>query len=431
MAVIKPFRAVRYNNTLLKNVEGLVAPPYDVISEEMKELFYDLSPYNVVRLILGKEFADDSDDNNQYTRARDFISLWLKKGVLVPDEADSIYGYSQTFTAPSGDSVTRSGFVALVRLSPWGEGGIFPHERTNPKPKSDRLTLTKTTGFWLSFIFSLYSDETGETRDLIKRVFDDRELARFKDKEGIEHVLTVCQDEELHGSLAKAFDDKKIFVADGHHRYETALALKDEMGLEDKKIDTLNYAMMYFCPMEGEGIVILPSHRVVTLPEEFDPAGFVEKIGRYFKVEKVSGGGGGGEGVSKFLSSVEGMGKGSFGCSLNGEEYYIFTLLDKSLISGFFPSSMNDLLKDIDMAILRNVMIEGIMGISDPEIVYTKDGGEAIRMAADGRRAAFLINPTDMEDVKTVSLAGERMPQKSTYFYPKVSSGLLLYRLFD
>jgi uncharacterized protein (DUF1015 family) len=431
LAVIKPFKAVRYNDTLLKSAEGLVAPPYDVISEEMKELFYDLSPYNVVRLILGKEFPDDGGEDNQYTRARDFVSLWQKKGVLVSEETDSIYGYSQTFTAPTGDSVTRRGFVALVRLSPWGEEGVFPHERTNTGPKSDRLTLTRTTGFWLSFIFSLYSDEKGETRGLIEKVFDDRELARFKDVDGIEHVLTVCQDEELLGSLAGALEDKKIFVADGHHRYETALALKDEMASEGKSVDTVNYAMMYFCPMEGEGIVILPAHRVVTLPDGFDTAGFIEKVGRYFKVEKVEGAGGGGEGASKFLSSVEGMGKGSFGCCLNGKDCYILTLLDGGEVGEFFPPSMNDLLRDIDVTILRNVIIEGIMGIEDPEIAYTKEGGEAIAMTADGKRAAFLINPTEMEDVKAVSLAGEKMPQKSTYFYPKVSSGLLLYKLFD
>jgi len=427
LAIIKPFRAVRYSDTLLKNAEGLVAPPYDVISEEMKEHFYDLSPYNIVRLILGKEFSDDGDDDNRYTRARDFISLWLKKGILVSDEADSVYGYSQTFTAPSGDSVTRRGFIALVQLSPWGEGGIFPHERTDPKPKSDRLMLIRTTGYWLSFIFSLYSDETGQSNRLIKRVVDDRELARYKDGEGIEHVLTICQDREVHGSLIEALADKEIFVADGHHRYETALAMKDEIGVEGKKADALNYAMMYFCPMEGEGIVIMPSHRVVTLPDEFDSAGFIEKVGRYFKVEEIPSG----EGASKFLSSVEGMSKGSFGCCLNGGEYFIFTLLDNGSVKEFFPSSMIDLLRDIDVTILRSAVIEGIMGIEDPEIAYTKDGNDAIEMTADGKRAAFLINPTRMEDVKAVSLAGERMPQKSTYFYPKVSSGLLLYRLFD
>jgi uncharacterized protein (DUF1015 family) len=382
-----------------------------------------------VRLILGKEFPDDNDGDNRYTRARDFISLWLKKGILVNDSKDSIYGYSQTFKAPNGDTVTRSGFVALVELTDWGKGGIFPHEMTNLKPKSDRLTLNKTTGFSLSFIFSLYPDEEGDTQGPLKKIVGGRELARYTDGEGVEHSLTACDDEKVHRSLVTAFVEKQIFVADGHHRYETALAMKEEMEKEGVKSDRLNYAMMYFCPMEGEGVVILPAHRVVTLPDGFDQEGFLQEVDRYFEVEKVSGGGD--EDGTELLSSIEKKGKGSFGCCLDGNDLYIFTLRDPDPIAKFFPQTMNDLLKGLDVTILRSAIIEGIMGIDDPEISYTKDCAEAIKMTEGGNRIAFLINPTKMEDVREVSLLGEKMPQKSTYFYPKVSSGLLLYDILD
>lgn len=428
MAVIKPFRAVRYNDTLLKNAGSVVAPPYDVISEEQLEFYYDQSPCNIVRLILGKEFPDDNDGNNRYTRARDFISLWLKKGTLVNDSMDSIYGYSQTFEAPSGDTVTRSGFVALVELSDWGEKGIFPHEMTNLKPKSDRLTLAKTTGFSLSFIFSLYLDSVGDTRDLLKEIVGGRELAGYTDGEGVMHSLTVCDDEEVHRSLVEAFKGKQVFVADGHHRYETALALKEEMEREGVKSDRLSYAMMYFCPMEGEGVVILPAHRVVALPGGFDRKGFLEEVGRYFEVEKVTNGA---EGGGELLSMIKRKEKGSFGCCLGGRDIYIFTLRDPGSIAKFFPPEMNDKLKGLDVTILRSGVVEGIMGIKDPEITYTKDYAEAMKMTEGGDRIAFLINPTKMEDVREVSLMGEKMPQKSTYFYPKVSSGLLLYDVLE
>jgi uncharacterized protein (DUF1015 family) len=430
LAVIKPFRAVRYEDKLLKDAASLVAPPYDVISEAQKEHYYDLSPYNVIRLILGKQFPEDADGQNQYTRARDFISLWLKKGVLVHEGKDSIYGYSQVFKNQSGDVVKRRGFVALVELSNWGEKGVFPHERTNKKPKADRQMLAKTTGFSLSFIFSLFSDESGKTKNLIKKITTDRELARYKDEDEVEHVFTICDDAEIHQSLAKALEDNNVFVADGHHRYETALAIKEEMMKDGNKPDSLNYVMMYFCPMEGEGITILPSHRVITIPDNFDDKKFVEEVGRYFEVEKINSNSAE-EGASEFLGRVEVMGKGSIGCSLGDDNFYILKLMDIESVQKFFPSSMHDLVKDLDVTILRSVIVEGIMGIDNPDIVYTKDGAEAIKMSGDAKKAAFLINPTKIEEVREVSLMGERMPQKSTYFYPKVSSGLLLYKLID
>ena len=403
-----------------------MAPPYDVINPSEIQGYYDRHPNNVVRLILGKKFPDDDEKNNRYIRARDFFKKWLEEGSLIKEDRDTIYGYSEKFTAPSGKVFIRHGFVALMKLEEWGQGGVYPHEKTYPDAKSDRLKLFKATGFNTSFVFSLYSDPEGETREIVKKILNAKEIAHYEDATGVEHIFTKCDDSNVHKLLEDALRDKEVFIADGHHRYETALDYSKELISGGIQGDSHKYIIMYLTPMEGEGVCVLPSHRIVRLPDGFDEASFHTKLNRYFSVEtfKVTE-----MGLHDFTHTLEEKGKGSIGCYFGGDEYLLLTVEDRHNLEVFFPPDMSKELKNLDVSLVRNVLVEGLLGISDPEVSYSKDIEKALKMAEPGKTVTFPINPTVVEEVREISITGERMPQKSTYFYPKVSSGLVFYRL--
>jgi uncharacterized protein (DUF1015 family) len=426
VAVIRPFRAVRYNDRLLAHAACLMTPPYDVISPDGQEFYYDQSPFNVIRLDYGREFPDDTDTNNRYTRSRDFLANWLRDGVLVEDDADSIYGYRQVYRDQAGNVRIRDGFVALLLIEEWSKGTVYPHERTSSGPKQDRLRLVRATGHQMSFIFSLFSDPKGETAGLIADVSASPVVTRYTDEDEVEHILTRCTDQRTHAALNSAMDERKVFIADGHHRYETFLAFREEAKRLGTTGDAYRYAAMYFTPLEGEGLTILPCHRIVALDEPIDEAALVEKLEGLFTVQAFEKGE---DNTARLLSSLSAKGKGSFGFYPGNDRSYLLTLTDRDRIDRFFPAGMSDVIKGLDVSILQHVVITGLLGIAAPSIVYSEDARRALGAAAGGRSAAFLVNPTTAEEVREASLGGERMPQKSTFFFPKLSSGLGLYRM--
>jgi uncharacterized protein (DUF1015 family) len=401
-----------------------MTPPYDVISPEDQEFYYDRNPYNVIRLLLGKQFPNDTDDNNRYTRARDFLSNWTRDGVLVPDGQPSIYGYSQTYRDPAGRTKKRDGFVALLKLEEWGKGDVFPHEYTYPGPKADRLSLVRATGCQFSTIFSLYSDPKGETARFAQAVIGSREVTRYTDREGVEHILTRCDDPKATGGLVAAMADKKVFVADGHHRYETMLAYRDELDKKGGPGDGHRYALVYFTPMEGEAVTILPCHRVVETERPIEREKVLAALSEIFTVRTFAD-----DDADGFIRALEREGKGSFGFFSGGGGYCLLTDADRQKTARFFPADMKDEIRSLDVSVLHHVLIGGLLGLDQPKITYTQDAREALRRVAGERSAALLVNATKIEEVKAASLVGERMPQKSTYFYPKTASGLVLYRV--
>ena len=403
-----------------------MSPPYDVISEADQELYYDMSPFNIVRLILGREFPDDHEHNNRYTRARDFLTHWRRDGIFVTDDEPSFYGYSQTFKTASGERLTRNGFVGAVKIEEFGKGDIFPHEKTYDAPKSDRLNLLRATRTQMSTVFMLFSDPEGKSRKEIERVLGGSELCRFTDRDGVEHALTRVTDPALHKTISKMMADKKIIIADGHHRYETAVNFRDEMERAGAMGDGHRYVMAYLSPMEDPGVCVLPTHRVVSLPDGFDRGSFLKKLENFFTVTVIAPDD---RGAFVLIEALEKSGNKHFGLAFGDTMYYLFGLADACGIAGFFPSGMADTIKSLDVSILHHVIIDNLLGIEEPKIVYTKDPAIASSMIKGEKAVAFFLNPTDIDDVKRVSFSGERMPQKSTYFYPKVYSGLVLYRV--
>jgi uncharacterized protein (DUF1015 family) len=426
VAVIKPFRSVRYNERLLAHAENLMTPPYDVISPDDQESYYDQNPFNVIRLILGKQYPDDTDGNNRYTRARDFLTNWVRDGVLIQDDSPSIYGYSQVYRDPSGRTKRRDGFVALHVLEKWGEGDVFPHEYTYSGPKVDRLNLVRATGHQLSTIFSLFSDPKRETGAVIDAIIGSPEVTRYTDRAGVEHILTRCADETVHQALSVAVRDKKVFVADGHHRYETMLAFRDELDKRGAPGDAHRYALMYFTLLEGEAITILPCHRIVEIRVPLDEKSVLANISEVFTVDTFERNE---EGTRRFIECLEGKGKGSFGFYPGKDRYFLLSNADHKKIARFFPADMRDQIRRLDVSVLHHVLIEGLLSIQNPKISYSQDAREALNRAAGGNGAALIVNATGIEEVKEASLAGERMPQKSTFFYPKTASGLVFYRM--
>ncbi len=423
MAVIRAFTALRYNERLLAYPEHLMTPPYDVISPEDQEYYYDQNPFNVIRLLLGKQFPDDTDQNNRYTRARDFLGNWVRDGMLVPDTKPSIYGYSQVYRNPAGDTKKRGGFIALLKLEQWGAADVFPHEYTYPGPKVDRLNLVRATGCQFSTIFSLYSDPAGDTARFVDGVSASREVTRYKDREGVEHILTRCDDPKVTAGLIAAMGDKKVFVADGHHRYETMLAYRDELEKSGAPGDGHHYALVYFTLMEGEAVTILPCHRIVETERPVDQKKLLAALSDIFTVRTFT------DDADGFVRALEREGKGSFGYFAGGGDCYLLTDADGQKMARYFPADMKDEIKSLDVSVLHHVLIKGLLGLDQPKITYTQDAHEAMKRVAEGKSAAFLVNATRIEEVKAASLVGERMPQKSTYFYPKTASGLVLYRV--
>ena len=426
MADIKPFRAFRYNERLLGMAERVTTPPYDVISDRDQEHYYDQSPYNVIRLILGKTFQDDTEEYNRYTRAREFLDLWINEGVLVQEETDCLYGYTQTFVTDTDETLIRRGFVGLMKLENWNTGTIFPHEQTFQKHRTDRLNLMREVKCQLSTIFALYTDSKGKTMDLLDTVVSSAELSQYTDREGVEHRLTRCNDAEVISSLSSFLADSPVFVADGHHRYETALMYRDELDAAGIPGDAHRYVMINFTPMEDSGVYVLAPHRVVSVPNGFEEAAFLNRARTYFDIEeyRIQG-----SNLDELLVSLGKSGKKHFGYYSGSDTAYLLSVRDQASVMKLMPDDMNEVVKSLDVSILHKAIMEKLLDIPSDEVYFTRDPNEVVDMLRTGDRVAFFINPTTIDEVKDVSRVGQLMPQKSTFFYPKVASGLVFHLL--
>ncbi len=416
MAKVTPFKGVLYN---LSKVSGdtVLAPPYDVISSELRERLYQMSPYNVVRIDFGKELSTDTLETNRYTRARDYLRQWLEQDVLVRDTNRYFYAYEAEYVA-SGEKKTLRGLLALVKLEELGNG-VFPHEETHSKPKADRLSLMKACFGNISPIFSLYHSP----ERIASRILDSlppEPVITAQDLQGASHRVYRISDPSHINAISKELSDKAIFIADGHHRYEVALEFKKEMDKSSgassqrdagKGEPPWNYVMMFLANIADEGITILPTHRLVRgIPHK---SVLFDKLKSDFTVKEspVS------LGTAKPFFS---KGKNTFGLYLNSDEQE-FTLIH----NGTGLEDVHPALRGLDVIVLHELIFKRDLGIHD--IAYEMDAEKArerVRKADfDG---VFFLNPTKVEDVERVALSNLRMPPKSTYFYPKLLTGIVI-----
>jgi len=423
MATIKSFKGILYG-TDKAHISKVVAPPYDVISEDMQKSFYKMSPYNIIRLILGREEKSDTNKSNKYTRAKSFLEKWLKEKVLVKDSKDSIYVYEQDYL-DHGRKKTRIGFIAAMKIEDPKRSGILPHEYTLAKPKKDRLNLIKRTKTNLSPIFSLFVDDKGKINSILKHCTRSKKPLFTVDTEGVMHKLWRIDDRKSIQLITSSMKSKKVFIADGHHRYEVALNYRNKMRKSKDFKKSMDYVMMYFSDLkEKNNLTILSTHRVLKNLNKLNKKKFLTELKKYFDVIKQKN-------LEKCFASLRKRpkSKGVFGMYIKGEGFYLLSLKRKFSPSKIIKSKKTKALKELDVTILHDLIVDGILGIQHIEgnVKYVRDESDAVRLVNNGDyEFAFFLRPTDVMEMKVIAEKGEMMPQKSTYFYPKLLTGLVV-----
>lgn len=428
MAKIYPFRAIRYNQAKVKDLSNVVCPPYDVIYSKDQEGYYRQDPYNVVRLILGKEFPDDDPAHNRYARAYDFFVAWLKEGILKQDKEPSIYIYSQRYRL-NREEYERCAFICLVRLEDFGQKVVFPHEKTFPKPKEDRLKLIRATRANLSPIFALYQDKGRIITRLLTSYLKSEPLLDLEDNDEVRHRLWAITDMDQIDKIVSQMKRKPIFIADGHHRYETALAFRDEMKAKTLRFsgkEPFNRMMVCLVDMDDKGLIILPTHRLVRGIVKISIRTLKKRLSSNFSIKQSSA-------RALFSQMRACIDKHVFGM-YHRKKYYLLTLKDEGVLDEIVDPTKPIEWKRLDVTILSSLILESCLGIgsSDENVGYTKDRSQARALVDSGRfELAFFLNPVSPEQVKLIAFAHQLMPPKSTYFYPKLLTGLVMNKFSE
>ena len=435
MADVRPFRGLRYGPEA-GSLAHTIAPPYDVISPEQQRALYQRSPHNVVRIEYGEERPGDNDGDNRYTRAASDLARWRSDGVLVRDERPAFYVYRQAFDS-DGPRVRHTCFVAL-RLEEWEKGVVKPHEQTFPHHKQDRLALLRATGTQASPVYSIARDRGDAPYDWP----DPDEWLYDFEADGQRHKLGALFDPVKQATLVAQLSESDVYIADGHHRYETALAYRDEVRAKAPQWsgdEPENFVMMGLTDVADPGLVVLPTHRIVD-PPAFPPDA-LERISRAFAVDDVTPKSWDGTGLLRLLARLEAAKRGAAAFATIGLEQnrlHLLTLTGRAAIEAMMPPDQPQAWKRLDVNILQYGVLQPVFGIDDAvlargrTVTYTQDAREAHAAVESGRaRLAFLLNATPVEQVLAVADAGARMPQKSTYFYPKLPTGLVMYPFED
>jgi uncharacterized protein (DUF1015 family) len=408
MADVIPFRGILYNVSRV-SMEDVLAPPYDIITPEYREALYMQSPYNIVRIDFGKEEPADNERENKYARARRYLDAWIREGIFIRSEHPSFYLYEMSYTIQNVRK-RLSGFLGLVKLEEFGKGSIYPHECTHSKPKQDRLNLMRSCEANTSPIFSLYKSSEGRIADILSKISATKPYMESADITGDVHRLWQIDDTELIEIIRTELKDKAVFIADGHHRYETALEFHRETALKHPSpgAPAFDHVLMFLTNMLDEGITILPTHRLLrTVPEDMNML-----LSEYFEIEPVKN-------DFDIRANLSGK-KHAFGFYQKGTDVWHILKYKGGDLSEIHPA-----LRDVDVIILHELILKKIFHTTD--IGYEMDIGSALDKVNGGEfAAAFFLNPTCVDDVEKAALSSVRMPPKSTYFYPKLLTGLII-----
>ena len=410
MADLQPLRTLRYEPSAVGSLEEVIAPPYDVIDAELRALLAARSPYNVVEIDLPPSYA----------QAAATMADWRQRGVLVREDEPAVWVLRQDYQAPDGARRTRTGVLARLRVDEYGPGRIRPHERTHPGPKEDRLKLTRATRTNLSPIFSLFPDPDGAAGRAMEQAAATEPFAFADDLDGTSNTLWRSADEDLVAELQMALADAELLIADGHHRYETARVYADEVGGEGDH----RYVLMLLCSLSDPGLLVFPTHRLLTGLKDDTPKQLAirEVLTRDFDIEEL--------GDVRELEPPPGAVAFGYMDSFHKQPYRV-TLKDQSIADRALEG-MPEPYRRLDTAVLEALVLRGALGMSEDDIShlrgldYSKDLDDAIDAVKTGRAdAGFFMRATPVEAVREVAETGESMPPKSTYFYPKVPTGLV------
>jgi uncharacterized protein (DUF1015 family) len=422
---IEPFRALMYNRKIVGDQSRVVAPPYDLIGAARQQQLYERSPYNVVRLELARE-AD------RYGAAEKTLADWMAAGVLERPARPAIFQYKQTFDV-EGRLLHRTGYIARVRLEEFDRGRIVPHEKTFPAAKEDRLRLLTALQVNTSSIFGLYSGAHPELDRLREQVAAREPLIDLVDDLGIRNELRAIEAADEIAIIQRALESPRVLIADGHHRYETALNYRRARRHENasSELAPYDYTMMTLVACDDPGLVILPTHRVVKSLPAKAIASFTQRAREVFEVEEIAH-------RDEFRTRLNDSGTGAIGVALKGNpNYLILRLRSAGAMEAAMPDAPAEV-RRLDVSILHALVFDRIFGLRADEIrkggniEYTIEIGGALGAVANGLAdGAFLMNPPSIDDVEQVSDAGATMPEKSTYFHPKLLTGLVMNPLFD
>lgn len=435
MAQIIAFRGLRYNQERAGSLSTLTAPPYDVIDGRAQSLLYAKNPYNVIRLEYGKSGPDDNDRDNRYTRANSFFSRWQEEGILLREPKPVLYFYEQKFSFQE-KQYSRRGLIAGIGLEDYASGIILPHEETLTKAKTDRLELLRTAHANFSPVFGIYEDQAGIVGKIADSTLRQPPLLDFTDDSGEQHCLWTVSDEQSLTEIRQFFLEQQIFIADGHHRYETAYFFHNEMSAQGQ--NSFNFVLMTLVDAHDPGLLVLPTHRLVKDVAAFEARSFPELLARFFNVtplklpatEKLEA-----------LTADENIMPDSpaathaFVIYLGGSQLYLLTLPRERAASALATRavSKSGAWRNLDVAVLQSLILEELLGIdeqarrSGQNLFYTRDATEALQLVDSGAyQAAFFLKAPTVSEVIKVAREADKMPQKSTYFYPKLTTGLVI-----
>lgn len=435
MPHIQAFRGLRYNLAQVGSLGDVVAPPYDVIDGDFQQRLYDASPYNFVRLELTKEQPSDEDPAAVYERAATLFRQWIRDGVLQHEPDPAVYVYHQVFDH-CGRTFTRRGFLTRIQLERFGEGNIYPHEQTHAKAKDDRLRLTRACKANMSPIFGLYPDPLNTAQNLLEAFVANKAALEAVDHLGVTHRLWPVSDPTLVGQVAALLDDKPTFVADGHHRFETACNYRDELAVAKggslPEDHPAQFVLAMLMSMDDPGLIVMPSHRLFSEVPELDASELSEKLTPVFECELAGQGPEAAAAVWQQIEEIEDQ--GVFGLFTAKDQRWTLvsaTQATATAVRRLAPSHSEDWC-GLGVAMLHQLIVDDLLGMSDhPEPKYVHRVSEvvdALQEQASGNeyQLAALVMPASVDDIRRISLKGERMPAKSTYFFPKLLSGLVV-----
>lgn len=446
MVRVVPFKAYRYSTSKITDPSVAVSPPYDVIKGKLVDKLHNLSQYNISHIIRGARKKGDNANNNEYTRASEYLEKWIAEGVLIPEDSEAFYVYGQEFEI-HGKQHLRWGFIGLIELEDFGTpdskrnekfAGVLQHEETLPKDIQDRLDLLKATKANFGQIFVIYPDQEGVIDKILAKKMEEMPIMEVKDHLEVIHKLWVITDKADLENITKTMSTRFAIIADGHHRYKTALAYSKE----NPDFEAARFRMLTLVNMSNPGLVVLPTHRLVQHIDGLDLEQLIDKLETDFQVRKY---GTGDNAKTEMFSDMDkdfSTGKHGFGIYANNGKFYSLTLKNESVMDNNLNRS--SAWKKLDVTILHTLILEKYLGIGKEKLAQgTMEGGSfvefikgigdaveaAMKKVDAGSQAVFFMNPTRVEEVETVAGNFETMPQKSTFFYPKVYTGFTINKL--
>jgi uncharacterized protein (DUF1015 family) len=434
---LHPFRGILYHSTQFENLFALLAPPYDVISLQERDIYYQRHPYNVVRLTYGQDAPGDTPDDNRYTRAAQYLHTWLQQGVLQRDPRPAMYLCTEEYLLPDGTKRERQGLIALCRLESYERGIVLPHEETSPHPKRMLFDLRSAVEANLDQIFALYADDTGKLQEILAAQRQQPARLSFRDQDHMLHRVWAISDFSVLNEIRQVMADGWALIADGHHRYETCLDYQQLMRQSMPHVtgdEWFNFAMMYLTDIHDPGLTILPTHRVLRGLSPTFVKQLLTCLGDSCAIEDFPYRGPAEREVQRqrLIDEMHRRDRSThvFGLYTGEETFWLLTyrgsLATQALIA---ESTSNGSI--LDVSVLHDVLLEKVLGldVGEDTIAFTQDDAAAVDLVARQEyQVAFLLNPTHVEQIVEPAMAGRRMPRKSTYFYPKLLTGIVMHK---